>query len=206
MRAERQPSHRTVRPGTPGDIPIAARLLSRALENDPLSAWWFPKASTRQARVERLITISAWESYRRNDGIEIAADTAGVVTGVALWQSTLYPPVLRSIFGQRVHDRRIFGARARVAHEQGVAVAALHTVEHRLHLTALGTRADKRGRGYGAQLLESGLRRCREDGLPAHLETSNPENVAFYERFGFEVTAVHEMPDGPRTWIMRCEP
>lgn len=43
--------------------------------------------------------------------------------------------------------------------------------------------------------------------MPAHLETSNGDNVPFYERFGFEVVAVRDAPEaGPRTWLMRYEP
>lgn len=28
---------------------------------------------------------------------------------------------------------------------------------------------------------------CNEEGLPAYLESSNPRNIAFYARHGFEV-------------------
>ncbi|MFE6858705.1 GNAT family N-acetyltransferase [Nocardia sp. NPDC057668] len=207
MRAERQPSHRIVRPGTPGDIPIVARLLARALEDDPLSRWWFPVASRRQAQVERLIASSAWDAYRRNDGIDIATDTAGVMTGAALWQSTQYPWRVGPSFEQRVQGWRMFGRRARMATEQAHAVAALHAPEHHWHLTSLGTRADMRGLHYGRELLEWGLERCHADRLPAHLETSNGDNVAFYEKFGFETTGVLDPPGGrPRTWAMRYEP
>jgi ribosomal protein S18 acetylase RimI-like enzyme len=42
--------------------------------------------------------------------------------------------------------------------------------------------------GLGGRLLELGLRRVDVDGLPAYLETPNPQTIAFYERRGFQVT------------------
>ena len=37
---------------------------------------------------------------------------------------------------------------------------------------------------------------------PAYLESSNPDNRAYYNRFGFEVTGEIVMPDGPTLWPM----
>jgi hypothetical protein len=49
------------------------------------------------------------------------------------------------------------------------------------------------------------LERADARGLPAHLETTNPVNVPFYERFGFvvceEVAGAH-----PPAWVMSRHP
>jgi hypothetical protein len=43
--------------------------------------------------------------------------------------------------------------------------------------------------------MEPVLQRCDLDGLPAALESSNPRNVSFYRRLGFEVVW-EAAPDG----------
>lgn len=202
-----------MRSGTPGDIEIVSRVLAQALEDDPLSQWYFPRTASRTVRLRRLLTQSSWSSHRRGGGIELTTDSAGVVTGAALWQSTSHPTKTKSTVGRWLADRRIFGRQAgqvRVARRIRAtpqADATSHVVEHHWHLSAIGIRPDMRGLGYGRDLLESGLRRCDAGGVPAHLETSNVDNVPFYERFGFELIGIRDRPEaGPRTWLMRYEP
>ncbi len=61
-----------------------------------------------------------------------------------------------------------------------------------------------RGRGLGGQLVEHGLALASNDGVPAFLETSQPGNIPFYERFGFRVVGEEQAPDGgPTIWFMR---
>jgi ribosomal protein S18 acetylase RimI-like enzyme len=70
------------------------------------------------------------------------------------------------------------------------------------YLGVLGTHPDHAGRRWGHALMLTGLRRAAEAGLPAVLETSNPDNVQVYRRAGWEVAAV--VPVEPLTvWIMQ---
>lgn len=70
------------------------------------------------------------------------------------------------------------------------------------YLGVLGTHPDYAGRRWGHAVMAAGLRRAADDGLPAILETSNPDNVEVYRRIGWEVA--HEVPAEPLTiWIMR---
>ncbi|WP_063615526.1 GNAT family N-acetyltransferase [Bradyrhizobium sp. Tv2a-2] len=43
------------------------------------------------------------------------------------------------------------------------------------------------GQGLGTLLMKHALRRCDEEGIAAYLESSNPENVSFYQRHGFTI-------------------
>lgn len=153
-----------------------------------------------------MLESSAFQAYAMSNGMEIVSDNSGVVAGCALWVSTHHIPASTSS-AQMMHSWRIFGRQSRQTRQFAAIRTAARVVEHHWHLTTLGTRADMRGRGYGRVLVESGLQRCRADGLPAQLETSNGDNVPFYERFGFEVTGVVDAPEfGPRTWLMRYQP
>lgn len=69
------------------------------------------------------------------------------------------------------------------------------------YLGVLGTHPDNAGRRWGHAVMRVGLRRAAADGLPAILETSNPDNVEVYRRTGFEV--VQAFADPLPTWIMR---
>lgn len=51
--------------------------------------------------------------------------------------------------------------------------------------------------------MRSRLDRCDAEHAPVYLESSNPANVPYYERFGFEATGEIPLPDGgPVMWPM----
>lgn len=103
--------------------------------------------------------------------------------------------------------RRTHGSRSRLVATGTRQIWNSHVQEPHWHLLAFGTAPEVRGHGYGEALMLSGLARCQADGLPAHLETSNPDNIPYYERFGFEVTGAVDPPGGwPRNWLMRYTP
>jgi GNAT superfamily N-acetyltransferase len=55
------------------------------------------------------------------------------------------------------------------------------------HLALLGVDPQRQGDGLGSRLLQRTLSRLDAQGALAYLENSNPRNLAFYERHGFEV-------------------
>ncbi|MFI6266270.1 N-acetyltransferase [Micromonospora sp. NPDC051006] len=69
------------------------------------------------------------------------------------------------------------------------------------YLGVLGTHPDKAGRRWGHAVMKMGLDRAAADGLPAILETSNPDNVEVYRRAGWDV--VHAFAEPVPTWLMR---
>jgi GNAT superfamily N-acetyltransferase len=74
-------------------------------------------------------------------------------------------------------------------------------------LDMVAVREDLRGRGIGKTLIEHGLARASAEGVPAFLETGNPDNVPLYRHLGFQVVAAEPAPDGgPTVWFMRAEP
>ena len=51
--------------------------------------------------------------------------------------------------------------------------------------------------------MRSRLDRCDAEHAPPYLESTNPDNVPYYQRFGFEVTSEIALPDGgPGLWPM----
>ncbi len=65
------------------------------------------------------------------------------------------------------------------------------------YLAFIGVDATSQSRGLGSALLSHALRLCDEQGTRAYLESSNPANIPFYERHGFEVMGKIEVGSAP---------
>lgn len=63
-------------------------------------------------------------------------------------------------------------------------------------LQYIGVRSTRRGSGLGAAAVAPMLRTCDAEGLACGLISTNPQNVPFYARHGFQVTAEVATPDG----------
>ncbi len=59
--------------------------------------------------------------------------------------------------------------------------------EKHWYLAFLGVESGKQGQGLGSILMKECLLTVDEQHMPAYLESSNPQNVPFYERHGFEI-------------------
>ncbi|MBI1210320.1 MAG: GNAT family N-acetyltransferase [Alphaproteobacteria bacterium] len=62
-----------------------------------------------------------------------------------------------------------------------------HPQEPHWYLAVLGVDVHSQGKGLGSVLMKHALTRVDREKLPAYLESSNPRNIPFYERHGFEV-------------------
>lgn len=65
-------------------------------------------------------------------------------------------------------------------------MADAHPKEPLWYLPLIAADPAHQGRGLGSALMEAAMARIDATGQPAYLESSNPRNVPFYERFGFE--------------------
>ena len=70
-----------------------------------------------------------------------------------------------------------------------------------VHLGPIGVAPQAHGQGLGTALMRRYLDYLREQNLPGYLETDRPENVKFYEKFGFVVQHKEELIGTP-TWYM----
>lgn len=74
------------------------------------------------------------------------------------------------------------------------------------YLHAIGVDPHHQNEGLGSALMKHVLPKCDADGLPAFLESSNPRNVPFYLRHGFEVMQVVQVGTSPTFTLMVREP
>ena len=69
------------------------------------------------------------------------------------------------------------------------------------YLGILATHPDGRGRRLGRMVMEPALDLAAEAGMPAYLETTNPNNVNFYRRAGWATSATLQV-DSLKIWVM----
>jgi ribosomal protein S18 acetylase RimI-like enzyme len=74
------------------------------------------------------------------------------------------------------------------------------------YLPLIGVTPGQQGKGLGSILLDRALRRCDRDGIPAYLESTNPRNIALYERHGFEIIGKIQAGDSPEIIPMLRSP
>ena len=81
-----------------------------------------------------------------------------------------------------------------------------HPKKPHYYLLAIGTNSEGRGKGFGTALIKDLLRRCDEESVPAYLENTNKNNLAFYQGHGFNVTKRIDLLSGPSIWLMMRQP
>jgi GNAT superfamily N-acetyltransferase len=196
-----------VRPARRTDAGALARTLARAFQDDPVFGWLQPDPGRRAAGLPVLFRAMARHHFLGGGGVEVAMSESGL-GAAAMWnppgrwtqgrraQIAIAPATIRAFRGRLSVDRAL-----------GEEMKAAHPEEPHWYLAAIGSDPQVRGTGYGNALLRSRLDRCDADGAPAYLESSNPDNIPYYLRFGFEVTGEIVMPGGgPSMWPMWRRP
>jgi GNAT superfamily N-acetyltransferase len=74
------------------------------------------------------------------------------------------------------------------------------------YLPFVGVEPMQQNRGLGATVLWPILQRCDRERLPAYLESTNPRNIPFYERLGFERVGIIRAGTSPDIVPMVREP
>ncbi|MBM3525579.1 MAG: GNAT family N-acetyltransferase [Alphaproteobacteria bacterium] len=183
------------------DTPGAAALLARAFAADPVIRWLL---AVDDAEYERsgpvFFTPMVARSHRRGHAyvLENVEGPPRRPVGIALWGPPDVP-ISTPEEGVAFRDALLDAAGASAFERIGALVEAMstaHPPQPYFYLSTVGVDAADQGRGLGQTLLAPVLDRCDHDGLGAYLESSNPRNVAFYERLGFETVFHAPIDDG----------
>jgi ribosomal protein S18 acetylase RimI-like enzyme len=218
-----------MRPATPADVPAIRTLLAHAYASDPLMTWIFPDDAHRReaiaawlgTMVERYLTAGR-VVVTAGDAEGAVADRAdgGGVTGVAIWRwpdGSVMPgsnsqsspsPVAPSMLPTLPTPSGIIAALigAERARELGAAMndaASRRPTEPHVYLNFLAVAAERQRTGIGRRLVEAGMAQAADAGHRVVLDTTNPDNHAFYQALGFEFTGSARLgTDGPYMWTM----
>ncbi|MUL83621.1 MULTISPECIES: GNAT family N-acetyltransferase [unclassified Mycolicibacterium] len=188
-----------VRPAHKSDIEQLAGVLGRAFHDDPVMVWMLPEAARRKRALARMFATMTRHHFLAGGGSEVAL-RAGAIGAAALWdppgcwrQTPLQELLMMPGFARALGRRAV----------RGKQIAELmkkhHPDEPHWYLAVIGSDPTVRSGGFGHALLRSRLDRVDAEHAPAYLESSNPHNVPYYSRFGFEVTGEIALPDGGPT-------
>ncbi|HTZ13583.1 MAG TPA: GNAT family N-acetyltransferase [Mycobacterium sp.] len=194
------------RPAQKADISGLSQALGRAFYDDPVSIWIMPDDKSRVAHLRKFFATVTRHHHLAGGGAEVATD-GSTIGAAALWD----PP---GRWKQSAREQAMmlpsfllgFGFRLATGRKLGELLGQMkqhHPEEPHWYLAVLGSDTIVRGKGYGHALMRSRLDRVDAEHAPAYLESSKFENIAYYQRFGFEVTGELVMPDGgPTLWPM----
>jgi len=200
----RRPSHIEIRELTPAETDRGAAVLGRGMRDNPLHVQAFGSDPKRR---EEILT-RMFETVLRQQvvkGAILGAWTAGELVGV----SAMVPPrrcqlstgeklkVLPALLGGS-------GVRGTLRVMRWVGDWSRRDPKRvHWHLGPVGVERHLQGQGIGSSLLGEFCRRMDAGRFMAYLETDKRENVAFYERFGFEVVGEHEVLGVPNWFMLR---
>ncbi|MDA4108240.1 GNAT family N-acetyltransferase [Mycolicibacterium holsaticum] len=201
------PSVLDVRPPHKADIRSLARTLGRAFYTDPLMTWLLPDDSRRTKGLTRMFAAMTRYHFLAGGGVEVALGSDGI-GAAALWDP---PGRWQQSPLQELRMMPSFMLAMGTAAGRGRQISELmkkhHPEEPHWYLGVIGSDPTVRGGGFGHALMQSRLERVDAEHAPAYLESSNPDNVPYYQRFGFEVTGEITVPDGgPTMWPMWRQP
>ncbi len=185
------------------DLPELTRTLASAFFEDPVLSWIFEDAEKRPEQLARMMAFGLKTGLGR--GHVYTTENRRVA---AIWS----PPDVPLFDGQTGAS---FGALMRdligpAADEKQAALGKIqgaHPHDTHFYLFTLGTHAENQSQGLGGQVMEPVLRTCDAERIPAYLESSNPLNIPFYERYGFVLRGeISLTEDGPTVYPMWRDP
>ncbi len=190
-----------------------AAIWADAFEQDPLMKWVFPDNATR---VKSLRRWWAFSLDHQPPGSELHGTR---IDGcVAYWQpprsendSSAEPDAadLGESDGHRAFVAMMTELLGDLAPSRMEALGQMHQArlsESHWYLAVLGTSPDQQSQGHGGKVLAPMLNRCDRMGELAYLESSNPANVGFYRRHGFESVGEFVLGEGVLITPMAREP
>jgi ribosomal protein S18 acetylase RimI-like enzyme len=170
-----------------------ADTLAEAFADDP--GWSFVLPFTDRQRRQRRFFASELEHLapdRRDVWTAGDGAAAAVWAPPGRWRAPFatvgrQTPAMVRVFGRRLPIGLRYLLRAEHKHPRNP--------EH-WYLHYLGTEPAHQGRGLGSALLRPVLALCDRDRIGAYLESSSERNRVLYERHGFEVVDVFDIPGG----------
>ena len=190
-----------------------ASIWADAFEQDPLMKWVFPDDADRR------VSLNRWWEFML-DHMAAGSELHGTRADgcVAYWQPPRNEEPVST--GSRDGSNQVSNWRAEfvammtdllgdLAPSRMEALGQMQQArltEAHWYLAVLGTSPDQQSKGLGGKVLAPMLERCDRIGELAYLESSNPANVGFYRRHGFESLGEFTLGDGVLITPMSREP
>jgi GNAT superfamily N-acetyltransferase len=175
---------------TPADQAAATQTIVLAFAADPMARWTWPSAHQYLEAMPRMVRAFAGEGFSL--GTAWCTDGYGAA---AMW----LPPGAHSDEDGlgAVIDSTVDKALRAETDPIFERMAEYHPTEPHWYLPLIGADPARQGEGLGEALMAHALDRVDRDHAPAYLESSNPRNIPFYQRHGFEILGEIQVGSSP---------
>jgi len=187
----------------PSEIPQAAKLIARAMANNPLHLAIFGKADHKViSRQEKMFLLAL-----QLPGLKIYASRQdGQINGIMCYTTSAHcqlkplqlfkaiPPMIKAL-GSRLVPVLLWRMNWGRHDPKGV----------HYHFGPLAVDPDYQGKGIGKALLQYFCTLIEGTIRPAYLETDKEINIKLYEKFGFRIVAKDSL-FGVSNWFMQKHP
>lgn len=184
---------------------VAVETLAASFDDDPWFRWTLPDAEVRRAWIGWFHDVSVRRALAEGTAFTLdGGPSLGAITvmppgvagpGTFDWIRALRTPP------RRAPTRRLVTTGLRTQ----ARLDALHPREPVVYVHVLGVHPAQKGRGLGGALLREALAMATRRGVPLFLETSNPVNLGFYQRFGLRVRGEINLDGAPPLWLMQTD-
>jgi GNAT superfamily N-acetyltransferase len=197
------------RPLVGADLSAVVQMSSRAFFDDPFFRFLLPSDATRATRLPIFFRTVFTHMGERGRIVTVRNDRDEPL-GVAAWLTTGgYPLSVKLQLRQIPGSLRTFYRRPRslaTGNRYVAALARAHRKDPHWYLMVLCADPRHQRSGVGTMLLEQAFDQIDTEGVGSHLETPRYENVAYYQRFGYELVDTVKFNDGPPFYAMWRSP
>ena len=169
---------------------LAVATLTVAFASDPFLRWMYPEPGEFLAHFPQLMFAFGGAAFDQETVWQLEGHSA-----VAMWMPPGIEPGIDAtlaVFEATIGDERL-GDLMGVFGQMDDA----HPSYPLWYLPWLGVDSAVQGQGLGSALIRPCLEIVDSHHLPAYLDSTNPQNVSFYERHGFEITGHRQAGSSP---------
>ncbi|MCV2869804.1 GNAT family N-acetyltransferase [Defluviimonas sp. WL0002] len=184
-----------VRKASPDEIESVAAVMDLGFVTDPTARYFLPRAEQYfhgHRQYARLCAAPGFDS-----GTVFAFS---MMMGAAIW----YPPGIKADYAalEELVQAVVQPEQQKLFSDLIEACVRYRPNGDFASLELIAVDPAHSGNGVGAALLREGLTLFDQKGVPVYLESSNPRNLSFYRRAGFDLLAEVRVGDGPARYPM----
>jgi GNAT superfamily N-acetyltransferase len=194
------------RPLVGEDLSAVIAMSSRAFFDDPFFTYLLPDDEMRRSRLPFFFR-AVYTHMGEHGRIVTVRNDADEPMGVAAWLTTGgYPLPIKVQLSQMPSSLRAFYRRPRsllAGNKYMAALVRAHRKDPQWYLMVLCADPPAQRSGVGTMLLEQAFAQVDAEGVGSHLETPRFDNVAYYQRFGYElIETLSPVPGAPSYYTM----
>jgi ribosomal protein S18 acetylase RimI-like enzyme len=172
------------------DEDAAVGTIVLAFAADPMARWTWPHAHQYTAAMPRMARAFGGRAFS-----SASAFCTDGYAGAALWLPPDMHPDEKEL--DAVLESTVAPSIATEVASIFEQMAKYHPTEPHWYLPLIGVDPAHQGEGHGDALMKHVLAHCDRDHRAAYLESSNPRNIPFYRRHGFEQLGAIQVGSSP---------